>query len=428
MPDISLGTNDNNSVGEEENTGLVDAPAKSPLEQSASSGNQEQPNPVASSAMPDAAPQEMGSAPPPPAESPQDETASVPDTDKFLESILENNNSNTASPDLVPQEPTQPPAMNENPAGSEAGNVNVAVNENQAAPVENIAPPAPPVQEETSEIPVAPQAEGEAPKIKDDIRGLDTVMNGITPPNEPSKPISDNPVGAMQAQKSSGGSMKAILIIVLVIALGAAAYFAYNMLFAGQTEQTPLDSSSEIGLISPVADGSATVAMTNDDTRKQDLAQIHVALKSFFSATGKYPLAAERTPLNTANNILEKELVGAGYITAIPADPDQTKYYAYKSDGATFSLTAVLDSSSDPEAKLDGGLALYEINQDSVVTTSPNSVTTPDGVNGAGATDQTDTSVSSDSSLNPFYPAGTPTETTGLPTDGSTTQTTEVIL
>lgn len=425
MPDNSLGLNDDSSVSGENNPSLVDAPTKSPLEQSANSGNAGQPNPVASSAMPEAAPQEMGSTPPPPPENPQDETASVPDTDKFLESILENNNSNTANTPS-PEEAVQPIADN-NPAGPASEGVNVAVNDNQANLAENPTQPSP-VPSERSEIPAVPSQEGEAPKIKDDIRGLDTVMNGITPPNEPSKPISDNPVGAMQAQKSSGGSMKLILIIVLVIALGAAAYYVYTIMFNGQMVPTSPDSSSEVGLTSPLADTGTTVAMTNDDTRKQDLAQIHVALKSYYSATGKYPLAMERVPLNTANNILEKELVMAGYITAIPADPDQTKYYAYKSDGVTFSLTALLDSTTDPEAKLEGTMAIYEISQDSIVTTDPNSVTTSSDMTETGTIDQVDTSVNTDSSLNPFYPAGTPTEMTDFPADDGTSQSTDVIL
>lgn len=393
MPDINLNVNGQDGLGDgEKNEALLDAPAKSPLEQStAASANQAPPNPTASSAMPDANPASPIGSPVPaaPEQAPQDETAAVPDTDKFLESILENNNQ--------PSPPPPPPVPD-----STAGNgVPVGVNPSPADPT----PPQPPVPEpaELPKLDESVKAGGEPPKIKDDIRGLDTVMNGITPPNEPSKPISDNPVSAMQAQKASGGSMKTILLLVLLVALGIGGYFAYTMMFKASTN-TEVPTTTDV---TTTEESPATaVTKSNDETRKENLAKIQVALKSYFSATGKYPLATELVKLNTPDNILEKELVGAGYITAVPTDPDTSKYYAYKSDGSTFSLTAVLDNAQDPEAKVSGALALYEITQDSLITTSPNSVTQIASPTVPGAES---TVAATDESLNPFYPSGSST-------------------
>lgn len=429
MPDINLDTNDDSVTGKEADGGLVDAPAKSPLEQASVSQNSEQVSPVASSAMPDATPQQTSPATPLQPQVAQEETASVPDTDKFLESILEGNNSAATGPSSPVVESEQSVSSSQpdnNQTDAVSGGEDAAKVDSQVPFAENVAPPVPSDQVEASEIPITQQPEGDSPKIKDDIRGLDSVMNGITPPNEPSQPISDNPVSAMQSPKSSRSPIKALLVIVVLVGLGLAGYFAYNAMFGNRVE-LDVQLGSENDFVDPVADEASSQVMSSDDVRKQDLAQIHVALKSYFSATGKYPLAVDRVPLNSANNILEKELVVAGYLSAIPADPDQTKYYAYKSDGATFSLTAVLDSSTDPEATFNGGMSIYEITHESVVTTNPNSVSTSSDLTGVNENNQ-NASVNSSGSMNPFYPGGTPDDTTGLSGDENMDDGLEVII
>ena len=403
MPDISLNTNDTGVPGGDkpkDDSGLLDAPAKSALEQSGVSASNVESNPAASSAMPEASPSApIAPSTPPATDQPpqQEETAAVPDTDKFLESILENNNKTASSP-------TDSPA-------SVGGGSDIDV-DTSTSPLEQQTTTPTPEPSEASEIPVPNQEQSpdEQPKIKDDIRGLNAAVNGIAAPSEPSKPVSDDPVGAMQGKKPSGGSSKTIILIVLVVALGVGGYLVYNYMFANNVQTS--------GVSIPAIEATKTAQLTNDATRKQDLAKIHVALKSYLSATGKYPVSAERVPLNTTNNILEKELVGANYINMIPSDPDVAKYYAYKSDGVTFSLTALLDDTTDPEAKLSGTVAIYEVNQDSTVTTSPNSVTqtaTPI------ASTSDDTTVQTDASLNPWYPSGTATAVTSSSAVASST-------
>lgn len=431
MPDDSLNSSSTGTtgIGQGTNEGLVSAPAKSALEKTAAAQHSAPLNPSASLSMPDAAPLSPDQGVPVSTDTQpvQEETAAVPDTDKFLESILDNS---TSQPQSSPTD-SSAPASPEVPAPVTSPVAPLAADQTTTIPVEPIAPepaiaPPPAANPEPTEIPVTGSQQTDTPpKIKDDIRGLDTVMNGITPPNEPSKPISENPIGAMKAQSGSGKSMKNILLVVLVIGLCVAGYFTYKMMFGG----TVSDEASTNGTTGSNLSGATDEVeqQTNDEIRKQDLANIQIALQSYFSATGKYPLAETRVQLNTADNVLEKELVTAGYLSAIPSDPDSTKYYAYKSDGASFSLTAVLDSVTDTEAKVSGSLAIYEVTQDSVVTTNPNSVSsTTDSALVDQADSSTDSTVSTDtteSSINPFYPSGSTTADTGTSSSNQDTTT-----
>lgn len=375
--DLNEGNENISNPGVAKNGGLTDAPIKSPLEQSTAASSTVQPNPVASSAMPEVAPQapvDQAVSPAPIGDTSQEETASVPDTDKFLESILEDNSQGQASTRVSPESPVLSGTAPIATGGASDEQESVNINVNQPSTPEK---PMASFQQSEQQIPQQEQVPAQEsssqisgqPKIKDDIKSIDTMINGITPPKESSKPITENPVGMMRAQRGAGKS-KATLLIILLLILGGGGYYAYNYMFGGSP------SSQESEAVNTTETTESNLAQTNDEIRKEDLATIQIALQNYFSATGNYPISNGRESLSTSDNILEKELVGAGYIDALPYDPESTKYYAYKSDdGTSFSLTALLDDATDADAVISGGLALYEITQDSVVTTSPNSYT-----------------------------------------------------
>lgn len=378
MPDVNLGLNSDGQTSKpEKDEGLMDVPVKSPLEQTAAANHQTPPNPVASSAMPEASPESVVSNPNPTLApvttggQEEEETASVPDTDKFLESILEDNNKGPA----VQSPADQPLPIQPTPSVPAAPSVPVVEN-NTAGNIDISTPPsftpsAEPLNKFTEEAKIPEihdnqEADSNQSKIRDDIKGIDAVVNGISAPNEPSKSVSENPVGMMQASRSSGKSKTGLLILLFAI-LGIGGYFAYNYMFSGATTTTTDNSLNTAQETSTVY----AAAQTDDQTRKDDLATIQNALENFYAATGNYPISDGREALNSTNNVLEKELVSAGYLNALPYDPDYQKYYAYKSDdGSTFSLTAVLDDATDPDATVQGGLAIYEITQNTPMSVS----------------------------------------------------------
>jgi len=99
-----------------------------------------------------------------------------------------------------------------------------------------------------------------------------------------------------------------------------------------------------------------------DRTRKQDLSKIQSALAQFYQKNQKYPQALEVSKTNQVDNILEQELVPAGFIETLPKDPlDPTYYYGYKSDGQTYELTSVMENGNDPEATRVGDFYIYKI-------------------------------------------------------------------
>ncbi|OQA52053.1 MAG: Bacterial type II secretion system protein G [candidate division WS2 bacterium ADurb.Bin280] len=220
---------------------------------------------------------------------------------------------------------------------------------------------------------------------------MDGVANDIRQGEEPPKSVVDSPPAMMPPKQPSKKSSRGLLVAVVLILAAVAAYLLYTSFFAAQDSYQSSDTQDD--LVSDEAEESY-LTQTNDEVRKSDLAKIYQALKNYYSATGKYPFAESRVSLNNSDNVLEKELVSAGYLTILPADPDAQKYYAYKSDGTTFSLTAVLDEESDPEATIIDSLAIYEITQETV------------SVNSSNADEGIYLPEEEDYSSNPFYPSG----------------------
>lgn len=447
MPDNTIGVDaDLNKQANSSSVtgGLTDPPEKSALEQAVPP--KDTGSASASSSMPEAAPASeiQGDQDGLSVEQSVEETATVPDTDKFLESILNSDDADgtveptgdssvspleNATAEVVEPIPTNNTNTDtSNPStssplgdvGEQAGKdsaiapdtfgqatnqgdtsqPNVEVSYSSPPPPENAFGGSDESQQ-ASNVPV--QGDHETGKFSstDGVntnKGLDGVVNGITPPEEPAKSVMENPSAMIPPRSPKTKSSRLLIIVLLVLAIVVAGYLAYTSFFAAQDsyDSVSVDDSANTD------EAEEYTTQTNDEVRKNDLADIYSALRSYYSATGKYPVAESRVSLNSSDNILEKELVSAGYINLIPADPDAEKYYAYKSDGITFSLTAVLDDPSDPEATVINSMAIYEITQETVTASDDEmSVSLPD------QTLSGDDSVEADAQSNPFYPAGT---------------------
>lgn len=111
---------------------------------------------------------------------------------------------------------------------------------------------------------------------------------------------------------------------------------------------------------SEIADLSQKV-LTGDEKRKDDLNQLSTALAKYKEANGAYPTSSNvLVSLGSTSNMLVSTLVPS-YLSEFPYDNKASSgwYYAYKSDGASFSLSARLENTSDPDGTSVGGVFLY---------------------------------------------------------------------
>lgn len=140
---------------------------------------------------------------------------------------------------------------------------------------------------------------------------------------------------------------------------------------SGQKQQIGLDliadSNKQVSEIS-VPEGAVDVnnVVSPDQQRKTDLQKIAAALEQYFKANGVYPVASSVENASSAESALQLKLIPS-YIDAIPGDPATGKYYGYTSDGYTYELSAVLDSSSDPEGVNSGSKTMYLVKGSSKV-------------------------------------------------------------
>lgn len=111
---------------------------------------------------------------------------------------------------------------------------------------------------------------------------------------------------------------------------------------------------------SVTAAAGASETLAGDDKRKSDLASIKTALNEYKSKVGSYPTSTSLDKLNGSGSIVAAALV-PNYIESLPLDPKDSSgwYYAYKSDGKTFSLSARLEDATDPSATKSGDVYLY---------------------------------------------------------------------
>ena len=289
----------------------------------------------------------------PPEEAP---TAETPDTDAFLESILSDKQTGGATP----IQPTETAPATEQPA----------------TPLPAAEPPEP-------LTPSAPEPPIDATPSMDS-------MGAATPPTTPPstgqlQPQPENPIGTMKTPppKQGGGTTRILALTGAAAVVIIGGYIAFTRFFSApksttdevQTAVTNGLTSAVVPTSSVIAAQTPAVALTNDQQRKKDLADLQTALKNYRSGSTTYPVAEKLVFLSNPDNPL-KILVTMNLIAKLPQDPDSTKQYAYKSDGTTYKLTAMLDNASDPEATVEGGNTLYVVTQDTVTSTASTSTGT----------------------------------------------------
>lgn len=88
--------------------------------------------------------------------------------------------------------------------------------------------------------------------------------------------------------------------------------------------------------------------------RIEDVSNLRLALELYYVDYNKYPIALKLTRLDEKNNPFEKTLVSKEYIGSVPTDPlSPDFYYAYKSDGKKYELSARLEYYPDIQDKCD---------------------------------------------------------------------------
>jgi type II secretory pathway pseudopilin PulG len=83
-------------------------------------------------------------------------------------------------------------------------------------------------------------------------------------------------------------------------------------------------------------EGQRTPAETRNATRAGHARQLKAALENYRTAHKTYPMSADFIEVGN----LQRDLVGGGYLTEIPSDPQDAngKKYRYASNGSVYGL------------------------------------------------------------------------------------------
>ncbi len=138
-----------------------------------------------------------------------------------------------------------------------------------------------------------------------------------------------------------------------------------------QTTVEPTASAVVAATPSPTISSSPAVTedpmMVRDKQRKQDLATLQTGLAAYFqknkSKRVKYPQSETfATGRTDSSQPILKLLVSDGYLPNLPTDPRSPEFwYGYQSDGNSYSLSARLENTADPEGHYLGDLYLYTV-------------------------------------------------------------------
>ena len=305
------------------------------------------------------------------------EPVKAPDTDEFLKRILEDNPANTdtatgasdqsiLSSDSIAQSPADQNSVSPVPDQVQS---EVSQNAAQQIPDFNVGVPTEETlpKETVDSVSDVAQQPNQPNKIADATSNLDSIFTqttGATPGQ--GEQVTSDVVGAMQKNSpvpATASSTKLIGLVVLALILVGGGYFAYNSLFSAD------DNSTDSGVTATQSETVNDVTeLTNDEVRKADLTNLQSVLADYWANENKYPVSTGLEFLNATGNSLEKALVPS-YLKVLPTDPDPVKKYAYKSDGSTYTLTAVADDQYDSDAIADGGLYIFKVTPDTTLTT-----------------------------------------------------------
>jgi len=222
---------------------------------------------------------------------------------------------------------------------------------------------------------------------------------GKPPPTPPAPPASarsaqEAPVSqtASVPVKPKRNGRKILLIAGVIIILLGLGYLGFTIL---SEQGAPTDTTSigteEVTPTTPLPDATTSVittttptieatpstidtttatttatetVQTRDAIRKKDLATIQTYLESYFNEKGLYPISSTIAKLNDSTNSVVTALVPK-YTSALPRDQQDPEYfYGYKSpNGKTYTLSARLENTADPEGKQEGALYLYTVSK-----------------------------------------------------------------
>ncbi len=121
---------------------------------------------------------------------------------------------------------------------------------------------------------------------------------------------------------------------------------------------TPSPVSSPSPVASPIASptpDAQTLLKQRDQTRKNDLATLQVALNQYYKKHKTLPSSTSYYQ-NRTNSLTSslKVLVTENYLKSLPLDPrDPDYWYGYKASGATYTITSRLEDTSDPTGHYD---------------------------------------------------------------------------
>lgn len=184
----------------------------------------------------------------------------------------------------------------------------------------------------------------------------------VSAPPGPPKPI--NAVIIMLA-------LVAVLLVGMVLFADFKGWLKIGIF--GKVEPTPpitISPKTTVGVspsASPIASSSPVVSTNvNDETRKKDLTTIKGILDKYYLANSKYPVSTTASKTSDKTGILYAALVPI-YAESLPDDPLAPQYYyGYKSDGATFEITCILEDKSDTSGTLVNSMNIYKVTNLSV--------------------------------------------------------------
>lgn len=207
------------------------------------------------------------------------------------------------------------------------------------------------------------------------------------PPPPPPPPPATEAASVAQTQavpvKGKGKRRVVLLVVGLIIIVAGLVYLGLTS-FGGRggeqlteevgtvpetfpdttlpTPTTPTPTPTTTTPSTPTTAVPSETVQTRDAIRKKDLATIQTYLESYFTDKAAYPISAKVAKLNDPASSVVTALVPK-YTAALPRDPkDPEFFYGYKSlDGKSYTMTARLENTADPEGKQEGSVFLYSV-------------------------------------------------------------------
>ncbi len=176
---------------------------------------------------------------------------------------------------------------------------------------------------------------------------------GAVPP--PATPMEEKP-------PRSAGSMVGLISLLVFILIAAILVF---LSWKGYISLGGIEKIWGGGKTTPtpaiVIDTATPTPESFDAQRKKDLATLVSILKNYYADNSSYPVADAEIKTSDSTSVLSQALAPA-YIPVLPDDPLSPQYYyGYKSDGKTFTITAVLEDQSDTSGVIHGNLNIYTV-------------------------------------------------------------------